>query len=77
MDNLAQKLKLKKSKFRITVNDLGKKNIVVGCVIGTFIACTPFLFYLYESVPDTQIWSTFYLIIIVTIGRVQTCLCGF
>ena len=59
MDKLAQKLKSRKSKFRITAKDLGKKNIIIGCALGTYIACTPFLFYLYESVPDTQVWSTF------------------
>ena len=59
MDKLAQKSKLNLSKFRITAEELGKRNIIIGCAIGTFIAITPFLFYLYESVPKTKVWSTF------------------
>jgi hypothetical protein len=32
---------------------------VLGSIIATFIAVSPYLFYLYESVPDTKIWDTF------------------
>ncbi|MGJ5640808.1 hypothetical protein I3217_01655 [Formosa sp. S-31] len=32
---------------------------MLGSIIATFIAATPYLFYLYESVPDTKIWDTF------------------
>ncbi|MBT8244777.1 MAG: hypothetical protein HKP48_06290 [Winogradskyella sp.] len=32
---------------------------MVGSLIATFIASTPLLFSLYESVPDTRIWNTF------------------
>ncbi|PWH82877.1 hypothetical protein DIS18_08945 [Algibacter marinivivus] len=35
------------------------KGLVLGSVIATFIAITPYLFSLYESVPKTQIWDTF------------------
>ncbi|MBT8258036.1 MAG: hypothetical protein KJO49_06160, partial [Bacteroidia bacterium] len=28
-------------------------------IIATLIAITPYLFYLYESVPETQVWNTF------------------
>ncbi|WP_445738544.1 hypothetical protein [Mariniflexile sp.] len=35
------------------------RNIVLGSLIATLIALTPYLFSLYESVPNTQIWSTF------------------
>lgn len=36
-----------------------KKNLIIGTVIATFIAITPYLFYLYESVPKQQVWDTF------------------
>ncbi|MDG1730881.1 MAG: hypothetical protein P8K68_11455 [Algibacter sp.] len=36
-----------------------KRSLVIGTVVGTLIAITPYLFYLYESVPDIQIWDTF------------------
>ncbi|WP_298238298.1 hypothetical protein [uncultured Algibacter sp.] len=34
-------------------------NIVIGSIVATLIAISPYLFYLHESVPDTQIWDTF------------------
>ncbi|MFS4481910.1 hypothetical protein ACKGJY_02750 [Hyunsoonleella sp. 2307UL5-6] len=37
----------------------GKKKYITGTVIATIIAITPYLFYLYESVPQTKLWSTF------------------
>ncbi len=33
--------------------------MLIGSVIATLIAITPYLFYLYESVPETQVWDTF------------------
>lgn len=30
-----------------------------GSIIATLIASTPYLFYLYEGVPDVQVWDTF------------------
>jgi len=33
--------------------------LLIGSVIATLIAITPYLFYLYESVPETQVWDTF------------------
>ncbi|WNH10263.1 hypothetical protein [Thalassobellus suaedae] len=38
---------------------LENKKIVTGSIIATLIAITPYLFYLHESVPDTQTWDTF------------------
>ena len=35
------------------------KRLVAGSLIATLIALTPYLFSLYESVPQTQIWDTF------------------
>lgn len=34
--------------------------MIFGSIIGTIIAIIPYLFYLYESVPDSQTWSTFF-----------------
>jgi hypothetical protein len=37
----------------------GKRSLIVGSLIATVIAATPFLFYLYEGVPETKTWNTF------------------
>tara|TARA_R110002111_G_scaffold252514_1_gene317400 strand:+ start:72 stop:620 length:549 start_codon:yes stop_codon:yes gene_type:complete len=57
MSNKQQKSTEKTLKYQ--VNHSPKKNFVIGSVIATLIAITPYLFTLYESVPDTQIWDTF------------------
>lgn len=54
MTKIKQKSKDLKSWFRLTDNT----SVVVGTLIGTFIATTPYLFYLYESVPDQKVWDT-------------------
>ncbi|WP_034039855.1 hypothetical protein [Wocania ichthyoenteri] len=36
-----------------------KKNLLLGSVIATIIAISPYLYYLHESVPDTKVWDTF------------------
>ncbi len=36
-----------------------KNNLILGSIVATLIAITPYLFYLYESVPDEKVWSTF------------------
>lgn len=36
-----------------------RKNLLRGSIIATLIAITPYLFYLYESVPQDKVWSTF------------------
>jgi hypothetical protein len=33
--------------------------LILGSVVATLIAITPFFFELYKSVPDTKVWSTF------------------
>lgn len=58
MENKQQRLKKEKEKFRVTGNKLSK-SLVVGSLIATLIAITPYLFYLYESVPDIPVWDTF------------------
>lgn len=55
MDNKQQKLKEVKSQFL----QQDRKSLVIGSIIATIIAITPYLFYLYESVPDTPVWDTF------------------
>ena len=32
----------------------------MGSIVATLVAGTPFLFYLYEFVPDTQVWDTIF-----------------
>lgn len=49
----------KSTKTESSFQRLDKKSLIIGSVIATLIATTPYLFYLYESVPDTQIWDTF------------------
>lgn len=39
--------------------DNKKTSLIVGSIVATFIAITPYIFYLYESVPDDKIWDTF------------------
>jgi uncharacterized membrane protein (DUF485 family) len=45
-----------KSKSQLTDK---KTNLILGSVIATLIAITPYIFYSYESVPDEKIWDTF------------------
>ncbi len=56
MNNKQQKSTEAKSKYQAKIN---KKNLVLGSVIATLIAITPYLFDLYESVPDVKVWNTF------------------
>lgn len=55
MEQKQQKLKEQKSKFQRT----DKKGLIIGSIIATIIASTPYLFYLYESVPNEKVWNTF------------------
>ncbi|WP_298499278.1 hypothetical protein [uncultured Algibacter sp.] len=36
-----------------------KQTLIKGSIIATLIAITPYLFSLYNSVPNTQVWDTF------------------
>ena len=36
-----------------------KKRFIIGSILATLIAGSPFLFYLYEYVPNTPTWDTF------------------
>lgn len=54
------KLKFRKSKKQHPQDsNKQKRSLVVGSIIATLIAITPYIFYTYESVPDEKIWSTF------------------
>jgi hypothetical protein len=61
MDNKQQKLKnqpldaLQDNVF----NKSDKKSLLIGSIVGTIIASTPYLFYLHLSVPNEQVWHTF------------------
>ncbi len=37
-----------------------KKSLIIGGIVVFLIAITPFLFYIYESFPNTDIWETSY-----------------
>ncbi|SDB38929.1 hypothetical protein SAMN03097699_1059 [Flavobacteriaceae bacterium MAR_2010_188] len=71
MSNLQQQSTKQKSKFPPTDNfdknllnlkDTTRfnRNLIVGSLIATLIASTPFVFYLYEAVPDTPVWDTLF-----------------
>ncbi|MDN3493754.1 hypothetical protein [Winogradskyella bathintestinalis] len=36
------------------------KKIFIGSIVATLVAATPFVFYLYEYVPDSQEWETIF-----------------
>ncbi len=55
MDNKQQTLTKLKFEFRQTDN---RKTIIIGSIIGIFIAISPYLFYLHESVPNNKVWNT-------------------
>ena len=57
MSNLQQKLTKEKSGFQ---DKTAKGELVVGSIIATIIAITPYLFQLWEGVPDTKTWDTFF-----------------
>ncbi len=51
--------KQQSEKIELKSQRTGNKGLVTGSVVATFIAITPYLFYLHESVPDTKVWDTF------------------
>jgi len=56
MDKQPHKLKNQKLDFLGTNSN---RSLILGSVIATLIALTPFLFTVYKSVPDTKVWDTF------------------
>ena len=55
METKPQKLKDHKLKYLVA----DKKGLIIGSIVATLIAITPYLFYLYESVPQVKVWNTF------------------
>ena len=56
MDNKQHKSKKAELKSQDKAHNNG---VILGSIIATLIAATPFFFNLYESVPDTKVWDTF------------------
>ncbi len=56
MQNKQHKSKKVREKFS---NRKDSKGLVLGSVLATLIAISPYLYYLYESVPNQQVWNTF------------------
>jgi len=54
MDKQKPKLEKLTSEFLVS-----KKEIIIGSIIATFIAITPYLFTIWENVPDQETWDTF------------------
>jgi len=54
MDKQLHKSKKQKLEFLVS-----KKELIVGSIIATFIAITPYLFTLWEGVPSEKTWDTF------------------
>ena len=50
--------KSKRKKERFTTNKVSR-GLVLGSIVATLIAITPYLFSLYESVPKQRVWNTF------------------
>ena len=51
---------LKSTKLRSKFQEASSnRSLILGSVVATLIAITPFLFTLYEGVPDTKVWNTF------------------
>lgn len=58
MSKLQHKLTKENSKFQLTDKRSYNRKILTGSIVATMVASTPFLFYLYEYVPDVQRWET-------------------
>ncbi|WP_418509937.1 hypothetical protein [Corallibacter sp.] len=59
MDNKQHKSRKSHLKSQLTGNKVNRTSLILGSFIATFIAITPYLFYLYESVPTDRVWNTF------------------
>ncbi len=51
-------LKQQRQSDQLAKNSFSKKSLIIGTVIATFIALTPYFFYLYTNVPSERIWIT-------------------
>ena len=54
-----QKPKSEKLILEYQVSNISKKELILGTIIATFIAITPYLFTLWEGVPSQATWDTF------------------
>ena len=59
MDKLQRKSTKQELKFLDNVTS-NKKELIIGSLIATFIAITPYLFTLWEGVPHQKVWDTFF-----------------
>jgi hypothetical protein len=59
MDNKSQKSKKHLSTSKQGRNRYDRKSLLIGSILATIIASTPYLFYLHLSVPTDQVWHTF------------------
>lgn len=59
MDKQQQKSKNHQLKSQETDKTTVKKQFVLGSILATLIAGSPFLFYMYNFVPETNNWETF------------------
>lgn len=60
MDKLKQKLIKEKSESLETDKRIVKKQFIIGSILATLIAGSPFLFYLYNYVPASPVWETYF-----------------
>ncbi|MCF1191693.1 hypothetical protein LRR18_08860 [Mangrovimonas sp. AS39] len=51
--------KSKRAELKFQVSRTKSDGVILGSIIATLIAITPFVFNLYESVPDVKVWDTF------------------
>ena len=48
-----------REKLKHQVTKISKKELLKGSLVATVIAASPFIFDLYQSVPDVKVWDTF------------------
>ena len=60
MDKLQHKSTKENLKSQLGDKTRYNRKILLGSLVATLIAATPFLFYLYEYVPDTPKWETIF-----------------
>lgn len=58
MTKHTQELTKQNLKFANTDKKKFNKSVIIGSVFATLIAITPFIFYTYEYVPESEIWET-------------------
>ncbi|WP_246296565.1 hypothetical protein [Winogradskyella vidalii] len=58
MDKLLIKLTKENSKSVHTDKNIYSRSIFTGSLLAILIASTPFIFYLYEHAPETEVWET-------------------